>query len=501
MLGANGNAGSECFVERQTSTDSTHLLHYGLLEAPSHELGLSTASFNLDLVEPLVESLEPGVGFQTWLWRLLAFTGPGWLMSIAYVDPGNLEADLQTGAQFGYTLLWALFAATFLGLGFQLVAARLGVSTRRHLAEHCQEHYPMHMRLILWFLTELAIIGSDIQEVIGCSIGLQLLIGLPLSVGVLVTAFAAFGFLFLERLGTRPLELFFGLLIAILAVSMGGLFSAIKPDTGAMLEGMVVPRLPRSAVQQVVGMLGCVVMPHNLFLHSALVQSRAVPAGDESVAITLFTIESTVAIITSLLINMSVMAVFAKGFYGTKNASDVGLRTAGKYLGDAYGDVYRIVWALGLCAAGQASTMTGAYAGQWVMQGYLQLNIHPVKRAVITRSLALVPCLTVAVYFGDGNTGLDQLNEYLNVLQSLVLPFAVVPLLTFAGSQAIMGDFVLSPAFKLLGWAATAVIMAGNMYLFLAAFDFKVSCGLGFGLAAYLVLILYTAWGFKKTKT
>lgn len=494
---ANGNAGVECFVERQTSTDSTHLLHYGLFEAPSAECGSSTASFHPDLVEPLVESLEPGVGFQTWFWRLVAFTGPGWLMSIAYVDPGNLEADLQTGAQFGYTLLWALFAATFLGLGFQLVAARLGVTTRRHLAEHCQEHYPMHMRIILWLLTELAIIGSDIQEVIGCSIGLQLLVGLPLSIGVLVTAFAAFGFLFLERLGTRPLELFFGLLIAILAVSMGGLFVAIKPDPAAMLDGMVVPRLPRSAVQQVVGMLGCVVMPHNLFLHSALVQSRSVPQGDESVAITLFTIESTVAIVTSLLINMSVVAVFAKGFYGTDIASDIGLRTAGDYLGGAYGNVYRVVWALGLCAAGQSSTMTGAYAGQWVMQGYLQLNIHPVKRAVITRSLALVPCLSVAIYFGDGNTGLDQLNEYLNVLQSLVLPFAVVPLLAFAGSRAVMGDFVLSPACKLLGWVATAVIMMGNMYLFLAEFDFNVTLGLGVGLAAYLALVVYIAWNSK----
>merc|ERR1719150_1212759 len=193
----------------------------------------------LDEEEPFVEMAPV-----PWWRRLLAFTGPGWLMSIAYVDPGNLEADLQTGAQFGYTLLWALFAATFLGLGFQLVAARLGVTTRRHLAEHCQEHYPMHMRLILWFLTELAIIGSDIQEVIGCSIGLQLLTGLPLSLGVLVTAIAAFGFLFLERLGTRPLELFFGVLIMVLALSMGSLFALTSPDTKAVFDGLVIPRMP-----------------------------------------------------------------------------------------------------------------------------------------------------------------------------------------------------------------------------------------------------------------
>mmetsp|Transcript_69996 Transcript_69996/g.226423 ORF Transcript_69996/g.226423 Transcript_69996/m.226423 type:complete len:536 (+) Transcript_69996:132-1739(+) len=502
-------------IVRQSSSESAQLARYGLLEAPA---SLPSTPM-LEHAAPRAESLDgpvpplchvqasdpelvpPSRGFGAWCQRLLAFTGPGWLMSIAYVDPGNLEADLQCGAQFGYSLLWALLVATSIGLGMQLIAARLGCATRRHLAEHCQEHYPPYMRAVLWFLTELAIVGSDIQEVIGCSIGLQLLLGLRLSTGVLVTAAAAFGFLFLERLGTRPLELFFGVLIMILAVSMGGLFAVIRPDTGAVLEGLTVPRMPPSSVKQVVGMLGCVIMPHNLFLHSALVQSRVIHQGEEREAVFLFGIESTVAIFTSLLINTSVVAVFAKGFYGTSAADVIGLRTAGFYLGEAFGNPMRLIWALGLCAAGQSSTMTGAYAGQWVMQGYLQLKVKPWKRAIITRSMALVPTLTVSIYFGGGHAGLDALNTYLNCLQSLVLPFAVVPLLTFVGTRQIMGDLVLSPVCLGAGWLATGLIMVVNIYLFIEQFEGDLmsggltgTIGLATGILVYLLGIAYVAW-------
>uniref|UniRef100_A0A7S1WR22 Uncharacterized protein n=1 Tax=Alexandrium catenella TaxID=2925 RepID=A0A7S1WR22_ALECA len=434
----------------------------------------------------------------------MKFTGPGWLMSIAYIDPGNLEADLQSGALFGYTLLWALLLATTMGLGMQLIAARLGCATRRHLAEHCQEHYPFQIRVFLWVTTECAIIGSDIQEVIGSSIGIKLLFGLPIPVGVVITAVTAFGFLFLERLGTRPLELFFAVLILVLAASMGGLFSVIKPEPAEMLRGLTIPRMPPSAVKQVVGMLGCVIMPHNLFLHSALVQSRVVPTGEEANAIFFFTIESTAAIFMSLLINMSVVAVFSKGFYGSPAASDLGLGSAGHYLGDQYGDYMRVIWALGLCAAGQSSTMTGAYAGQWVMQGYLQLKVSSWKRAIITRSMALCPTLLVAFYFGGGgNDGLDAFNEFLNLVQAVVLPFAVVPLLIFGGSRTIMGGLALSRGAMAVGWTCAILIMAANVYMVLveldigagkiAAGDSRTLCVLG-GVLLYLSAVLYVAW-------
>jgi len=520
LLSHQNSGGSEHSVSRQPSASSQTscvvISRFGLLEEP-HSLPSSPIVKNLspseDAADPLAkmfagESVDsqksPSVIEipSPWYERLLsmarkqlAFTGPGWLMSVAYIDPGNLEADLQCGAQYGYMLLWVLLWSTTIGLGMQLVAARLGCATRRHLAEHCREHYSPPARITLWILTEFAIIGSDIQEVIGCSIGLQMLLGLPLAAGVVVTAVAAFGFLFIERLGTRPLELFFGALILTLALSMGGLFTVIAPDRNAVLEGLVLPRLPASALQYAVGMVGCIIMPHNLFLHSALVQSRVVRIGEEREAVFLFAVESSAAIFTSLLINAAVIAVFAKGFFGSPGAADIGLRNAGNYLGDAFGAPLKVIWALGLVAAGQSSTMTGAYAGQWVMQGYLQLQVKPWKRAIITRSMALVPTLTVAIYFGGGNTGLDVLNSYLNVLQSLVLPFAVVPLLTFAGARCIMGELVLGPMALVACWCATALVMGANMFLLVLQFGPLMDIG---GLIAcivvYFAAIAWVAW-------
>jgi len=294
----------------------------------------------------------------------------------------------------------------------------------------------------------------------------------------------------LERFGTRPLELFFGVLILILAVSMGGLFAWIKPDRDAVLEGLLVPRLPPSAVSQAVGMVGCIIMPHNLFLHSALVQSRVIEVGEEREAVMLYSIESTAAILTSVLINTFVVAVFAKGFFGHPQASEIGLKNAGAFLGDSFGEPLRIIWALGLCAAGQSSTMTGAYAGQWVMQGYLQLKVKPWKRAIITRSMALVPTLFVSFYCGGQDSRLDDLNSYLNILQSMVLPFAVVPLLTFAGSS-IMGDLALSLVARILAWSATVLVMVANIYLFWEQTGGVLTAGLAAVLLIYISALIH----------
>lgn len=483
--------------QESSPTTSQDYVTYGLL-SPTVDIRMPLDEALLEASRQESGAIGPSLATRLLrMWRrLLLFTGPGWLMSIAYVDPGNLEADLQCGAQFGYKLLWALLGSTVMGLSMQLVAARLGCATGKHLAEHCHDNYAHPARCMLWAFTELAIVGSDIQEVIGCSIGLRLLFGTPMPIGVLLTAAAAFCFLFLEKLGVRTLERFFGILILVLALSMGGLFAAIKPDREAMLEGLFVPSLPdRSAMQQVVGMVGCVVMPHNLFLHSALVQSRVIRPGEEAEAVFLFTVESSMAICTSLAINMSVLAVFAKGFFGTEASADVGLANAGWYLGQMYGQPLRVIWALGLVAAGQSSTMTGAYAGQWVMQGYLKLQVEPWIRAIITRSLALVPTLGVAIYFGGGHEGLDALNGYLNVLQSMVLPFAVIPLLTFAGARSIMGMLVLNKGVLCGLWGATGLVMVANMYLFFEKFGPWLSpAGLALGIGLYSAALLYVAW-------
>lgn len=458
------------------------------------------------LPPPATECFRLGRCERGWLQQLIAFTGPGWLMSIAYVDPGNLEADLQCGAQFGYALLWALLWSTVLGLGFQLLAARLGVCTRKNLAELCREHYPFHCRIGLWIVTEMAVIGSDIQEVIGCSIGLQLLFGTPLYIGVLITTFAAFGFLFLERFGIRWLEAFFGVLIAILSISMSRIFVEVGPDNAAVIEGLVVPTLPPNAVMQVVGMVGCIIMPHNLYLHSALVQSREIETGGEEQAMSLFTIESSLALFTTLLINLSVIAIFAKGFYGSEDSDQLGLANAGVYLGNSFGSAIRMIWAMGLVASGQSSTMTGAYAGQFAMQGFLNLKIASWKRAVITRCFALVPCLFVACMFGGGHSGLDALNGYLNILQSFVLPFAVVPLLTFCGSAGLMGRLVVSQGAKAVAWISALLIVLANVFLFVgqaseSGSDRTASICVGAGITVYAVAVVYVAYAPHSSGT
>lgn len=492
-------------MQRQTSHNSnpdvarasSGLVSFGL-DAPSQisPTNSSAGGEPAFFVDQSFTDLPPAYddSYKAWLHKLLIFTGPGWLMSIAYVDPGNLEADLQCGAQFGYSLLWALLGSTLFGLAMQLTAARLGCATRRNLAELCRENYAApHVRYTLWVVSELAIISSDIQEVIGCSIGLKIMFGLPLALGVLITALAAFCFLFLERLGVRKLELFFGGLILILASSMAGLFVAVEPDDALVLEGFVIPYMPNSAVQQVVGMVGCVVMPHNLYLHSALVQSRVIDDGAEKEAIFLFTIESSIAIFVTLLINMFVIAVFAKGFFNTPAAAELGLLNAGDYLGDTFGNSLKMIWALGLIAAGQSSTMTGAYAGQWVMQGYLNLQVAPWKRAIVTRTVALIPCLTVALYFGDGTSGLDTLNEYLNVVQSLVLPFVLVPLITLASSEKVMGHLALSTWGVAMSWLATSVLMIINIYLFLVEFWPRASADVARTVVFVISLLSYGA--------
>lgn len=304
----------------------------------------------------------------------------------------------------------------------------------------------------------------------------------------------------------RWLEAFFGVLIAILSLSMSRIFVEVEPDNTAVLEGLIVPAMPPNAVLQVVGMVGCIIMPHNLHLHSALVQSREIESGGEEQAMSLFTIESSVALFTTLLINLSVIAVFAKGFYGTDDADKMGLANAGDYLGDSFGSAIRMIWALGLVASGQSSTMTGAYAGQFAMQGFLNLRIASWKRAVITRCFALVPCLFVAYMFGGGHSGLDALNGYLNVLQSFVLPFAVVPLLTLCGSAGLMGRLVLSNGAKAVAWVSASLIVLSNVYLFIgqvndSGVNQTAMVWLGVGITAYSAAVAYIAYAPHSTGT
>ncbi|KAH8503291.1 hypothetical protein Peur_067055 [Populus x canadensis] len=438
--------------------------------------------------------------------KLWLFTGPGFLMSIAFLDPGNLEGDLQAGAIAGYSLLWLLLWATAMGLLVQLLSARLGVATGRHLAELCREEYPTWASMVLWIMAELALIGADIQEVIGSAIAIKILSNgfVPLWAGVTITACDCFIFLFLENYGVRKLEAVFAVLIGIMAVTFGWMFADAKPSASELFLGILIPKLSSRTIQQAVGVVGCIIMPHNVFLHSALVQSREIDhnkKGRVQEALRYYSIESTTALVISFVINLFVTTVFAKGFYGTELANSIGLVNAGQYLQDKYGGGFfpiLYIWGIGLLAAGQSSTITGTYAGQFIMGGFLNLRLKKWLRALITRSCAIIPTMIVALVFDTSEDSLDVLNEWLNVLQSIQIPFALIPLLCLVSKEQIMGTFKIGPILKMVAWLVAALVMVINGYLLLDFFFNEVTgvafttvvCGFTGAYAAFIIYLI-----------
>ena len=429
--------------------------------------------------------------------RLWAFTGPGFLMSIAYIDPGNIESDLQQGAVARFKLLWVLLISTLIGLFMQVLAARLGTVTGTHLAEVCYERYPKCPRIVTWLMVEVAIIGSDMQEVIGTAIAFFLLSqgAIPLWGGVLITVCDTFIFLALDKYGLRKLEAFFGFLIAVMAIAFGFEYVIAKPNQGEILKHMFIPGCPdcnSDVAQQAVGIVGAVVMPHNFFLHSALVKSRDVDRTKKRAvkeANFYYLIETAIALLVSFIINVFVVSVFAKAFYKhdarhtyqmcvrnnipahqsaifnvTANETvSANLYHGGIFLGCQFGSVALYIWAIGLLAAGQSSTMTGTYSGQFAMEGFLKLEWARWKRVLLTRSIAIVP--TLALAFSRGITRLTGLNDLLNVLQSLQLPFAVLPLLTFTNDKSVMGEYRNNRFVQTLTWVLALMVLAINFYV------------------------------------
>lgn len=425
--------------------------------------------------------------------KLWAFTGPGFLMSIAYLDPGNIESDLQEGTVAGYKLLWVLTWATILGLVMQRLAARLGTVTGLHLAEVCYRQYPRVPRVLLWLMVEIAIIGSDMQEVIGTSIALYLLSNkaIPLWGGVIITVADTFTFLLLDRYGLRKLELFFGILITTMAITFGYEYGVAKPDQLEVIKGIFIPGCEgcdNRALLQAVGIVGAVIMPHNLYLHSALVKSRAIDRTKKEEikeANKYYFIESAIALLISLVINIFVVAVFAKGLFNKTNAEvrdqcmavnnthadifpdndflvDADLYKGGVFLGCQFGIACMYIWAIGIFAAGQSSTMTGTYVGQFAMEGFLNLHWARWQRVLLTRSIAILPTFFIAFYRDIGD--LTGMNDMLNAVMSLQLPFALIPVLTFTASHKIMGDFKNGIFMNIICVLLSILIMAINSW-------------------------------------
>ncbi|XP_068400575.1 natural resistance-associated macrophage protein 1 isoform X6 [Eschrichtius robustus] len=402
-----------------------------------------------------IPDTEPGAFSLRKLW---AFTGPGFLMSIAFLDPGNIESDLQAGAVAGFKLLWVLLWATVLGLLCQRLAARLGVVTGKDLGEVCHLYYPKVPRILLWLTIELAIVGSDMQEVIGTAIAFNLLSAgrIPLWGGVLITIVDTFFFLFLDNYGLRKLEAFFGFLITIMALTFGYEYVVARPAQGALLRGLFLPLCPgcgQPELLQAVGIIGAIIMPHNIYLHSALVKSREIDRArraDIREANMYFLIEAAIALSVSFFINLFVVAVFGQAFYQQTN---------------------------------QAA-------------GFLKLRWSRFARVLLTRSCAILPTMLVAVF--RDLRDLSGLNDLLNVLQSLLLPFAVLPILTFTSMPTLMQEFTNGPVSKACTSSIMVLICAINLYFvvsYLPSLPHPAYFSLVALLAAvYLGLTTYLAW-------
>ncbi|XP_076095135.1 natural resistance-associated macrophage protein 2-like isoform X1 [Mytilus galloprovincialis] len=458
--------------------------------------------------------------------KLWAFTGPGFLMSIAYLDPGNIESDLQAGSVARFKLLWVLMSATFLGLLMQRLSARLGVVTGFHLAEICYKKYAKVPRIILWVMIEIAIIGSDMQEVIGTAIAFYLLSNgkIPLYAGVLITIFDTFTFLFLDKFGLRKLEFFFTFLITVMAVTFGYEYVVVAPDQPALLKGLFVPGCADCGPKQIlqaVGIIGAIIMPHNIYLHSALVKSRDVDRTKKeevSEANKYFFIEAAIALLVSFIINVFVTSVFAEGFYGRRpediydkclaegnpyaylfNVTEVqvDIYRGGVFLGCQFGIAAMYIWAVGILAAGQSSTMTGTYTGQFVMEGFLNLKWKRWQRVLLTRTIAIAPTIFISIY--EGIEQLSGMNDLLNVLMSLQLPFALIPILAFTSSTDIMGDFKNGIVMKIISGVLALVVIGINMY-FVAVYiqelphHWAIYLGVAVLILLYFGFVLYLVW-------
>lgn len=399
------------------------------------------------------------------LWRrVFAFAGPAYLVSVGYMDPGNWATDLEGGARFGYQLLWVLVLSNAMAILLQTLSARLGIVAGRDLAQACRESYPKPVSWALWVLCEIAIAACDLAEVLGAAIGLNLLFGLPLIWGVVLTAADTLLILWLNRYGIRVLE---SIILSFVTV-IGGCFLLqvwlARPEWGGVAAGLI-PRIDSSSLYVAIAMLGATVMPHNLYLHSSLVQTRRIgaSAAEKRVACRYNLVDSVIALNAALLVNGAILVVAAATFF--RNGIVVNeIQQAHQMLAPLLGTTLAsAAFALALLFAGQSSTITGTMAGQIVMEGFLNFRMRPWLRRLITRLVAVTPAVLTLSYAGDAAT--YQLLIFSQVILSLQLPFAVIPLIQFTSDRRRMGEFVNAPWVKTLAWTVAGIILSLNAWL------------------------------------
>ena len=435
---------------------------------PTPEVGWRHPRRGNSLSEVYASIKVPAANASFWR-KLMAFWGPGLMVAVGYMDPGNWATDLAGGARYGYTLLSVVLISNLFAILLQHLAAKLGIVSGRDLAQACRDHYSRPVSLMLWVMCEIAIAACDLAEVIGSAIALNLLFGLPLPWGVVLTVLDVLVVLYFQNKGFRVIESIVAGLIALIFGCFLYEIIASHPDWLALSQGLV-PRLEivtnPKMLYVAIGILGATVMPHNLYLHSSIVQTRAIEQDEVSKrsAIKFATIDSTLALFLAFFVNAAILVTAAAAFHGKGYDSVADIADAHKLLTPVLGaGAASALFAIALLASGQNSTLTGTLAGQIVMEGFLNLKLKPWVRRLITRSVAVVPALIVAILYGEKGTG--QLLVLSQVILSLQLSFAVVPLVLFTSSRAKMGVFVNRPVVQVVAWVVSGIIISLNVFL------------------------------------
>ena len=452
-------------------------------------------------MNPMEMEAKVPVQKRGWARRLFSFVGPAYLVSVGYMDPGNWATDIEGGARFGYTLIWVLLMSNLMAVLLQSLAAKLGIVTGYDLAQGCRREYPGLIRFILWILAEIAIAATDLAEALGTILGLNLLFGLPLLWGCAVTAFDTFLLLAIQRLGVRKMEAFIIMLVATIGTCFLIEIFLAKPDWGGIAAGFI-PQLPPGALYVAIGIIGATVMPHNLYLHSSLVQSRAVSNTytGKAEAVKFNLIDSVVALNAAFFVNAAILVMSSANFH-SRGIQVTEIQQAHHLLQPVLGTyIAPLAFALALLASGQSSTLTGTISGQVVMEGFLNIKMRPWLRRLLTRSIALIPAIIVIGM--KGSEGSYQLLILSQVILSLQLPFAIIPLIHFTSDGRKMGVFANGRILRVMAWVAAGIIVALNLNLvwemvtrLLAASPGWVSTLILAGVFALIGILLYVALG------
>ncbi|SDF75767.1 manganese transport protein [Fontibacillus panacisegetis] len=410
----------------------------------------------------------------SWFRKFLAFAGPGYMVAVGYMDPGNWATDIEGGSRFGYTLLSVILISNLMAILLQSLSSKLGIVTGKDLAQACRDNYSKPVSIMLWILCELAITATDLAEVIGAAIALNLLFGIPIIYGVMITAIDVLLILLLQNKGFRTLEIFVVVLIATIGICFGIDLFLVQPDMGSVALGYI----PRTEILKnpemmyiAIGILGATVMPHNLYLHSSIVQTRQYDksSAGKRQAIKYATWDSTIALTFALFINSAILIVAAATFHKTGMTQVADISEAYHLLTPIVGTTLAsVMFAVALLASGQNSTLTGTLAGQIVMEGFVNIRLAPWLRRLITRLIAIIPAVIVTAIYGERGT--QDLLILSQVILSLQLPFAVIPLVKFTSSKAKMGEFANKLWLNTLAWLIAGIIVLLNVYLLVQTF-------------------------------